>query len=62
MFATRLAFGGRYPIPGASLVINKSGAVQRPRSFLVSLAESTPNPLFAVRKFYYVPGTMRVFH
>jgi hypothetical protein len=63
MFATRLAFGGRCPIPAASLVIDKSGAVERPRSFLESLAESAPNPLFVVRKFYYVPGTMkRLFH
>jgi len=58
MFAMRLAFCGRCPIPAASLVINKSDALERPGGFLELRAQSTPNPLFAVPKFYYVPGTM----
>jgi hypothetical protein len=62
MFATRSAFGGLCPVPAA---IKESGAVERPGSFLELRAESTPNSLFAVHKFYYFPGTMtaaEIFH
>ena len=42
----------RCPIRAATLVIKKSGAVERPRNHLLELlAESTLSLLFALRKF-----------